>query len=139
MLLQALRSLYQNPKLSILLKTPSSAQLQDGDKFTVNSSYVSKRRRLAVPFEEGEEKNNEEAMEAVKRVLEDRKYQIDASVVRIMKIKNQLSRAELLQELARSIGFTITPELVMTRVENLIDRDYITRDPDKRDIFIYVK
>ena len=58
-----------------------------------------------------------------------RENQLDATIVRVMKARKQLSYNELLDEVTRLIStFSAQPKMIKARLENLIERDYIKRD-----------
>lgn len=64
-------------------------------------------------------------------VLKDRRYAVDAALVRIMKERKQVQHATLMLEAqARLLWlFKPTAKLMKLRIEDLIARDYIERDP----------
>jgi cullin-4 len=55
---------------------------------------------------------------------------VDAAIVRIMKAKKELSHSELMASLFEQLRFPITPPDLKKRIEHLIDREFIERDPD---------
>lgn len=61
-------------------------------------------------------------------VLRDRQYQVDAAIVRVMKMRRSLAHSLLLAELVRQLPFPITPADIKKRIESLIEREYLERD-----------
>lgn len=59
---------------------------------------------------------------------QDRQYQIDAAVVRIMKMRKTLSHKLLTQELLSQLRFPLKMTDVKKRIESLIEREYLERD-----------
>lgn len=69
-----------------------------------------------------------------------RKNQLDSCIVRIMKTHNQLSKVDLEAQIIRILKDIYKPNSseIKTRIENLIEREYIRRDPNNQDMFYYV-
>lgn len=80
----------------------------------------------------------EEQKATEERVFQDRQYQIDAAIVRIMKMRKTLSYTLLLNELFTQLKFPIKPQDIKKRIESLIDRDYMERDKDNPTQYNYV-
>lgn len=81
---------------------------------------------------------NEEQQATEERVFQDRQYQIDAAIVRIMKMRKTLSHNLLLSELFNQLKFPVKPADLKKRIESLIDRDYMERDKDKANSYNYM-
>ena len=81
---------------------------------------------------------NEEQKATEERVFQDRQYQIDAAIVRIMKMRKTLSHNLLLSELYNQLRFPVKPPDLKKRIESLIDRDYMERDKDNSNQYNYV-
>ena len=81
---------------------------------------------------------NEEQKATEERVFQDRQYQIDAAIVRIMKMRKTLSHTLLLNELYTHLKFPVKPPDLKKRIESLIDRDYMERDKDNGQQYKYV-
>lgn len=69
----------------------------------------------------------------------ERKHVIDAMIVRIMKARTRLDHNLLLEELFKQcVLFKPQPQQVKMQLEHLIEREFIKRDPNERNIYIYV-
>ncbi|OAD56053.1 Cullin-4B [Eufriesea mexicana] len=99
-------------KARVLQKNPRGRDVADNDKF------------------------NEEQKATEERVYQDRQYQIDAAIVRIMKMRKTLSHNLLISELYNQLKFP--PADLKKRIESLIDRDYMERDKDNANEYNYV-
>ncbi|XP_033251783.1 cullin-4A-like [Drosophila miranda] len=77
-------------------------------------------------------------LETEERVFQDRQYQIDAAIVRIMKMRKTLSHNLLITELFNQLTFPVKPADLKKRIESLIDRDYMERDKDNQNQYNYV-
>lgn len=61
-------------------------------------------------------------------MLQDRQYQIDAALVRIMKTRKSLSHKLLVAEALQQLKFPLRAMDLKKRIESLIERDYLQRD-----------
>ena len=69
---------------------------------------------------------------------QDRQYQIDAAIVRIMKMRKTLTHNLLITELYEQLKFPVKPADLKKRIESLIDRDYMERDASNANSYQYV-
>lgn len=68
----------------------------------------------------------------------EREFIVDACVVRIMKSRKTMKYNELIPEVIKLINnFKAEIQLIKRRVESLIERDYINRDPNDRYAIIH--
>ncbi len=81
-----------------------------------------------------------ERAETRMRVDEDRKHEMEAALVRIMKARRQLTHAALVAEAVTQLRprFAATPAQLKKRIEYLIERDYLQRDPHDENSYLYV-
>ncbi|KAG8098474.1 hypothetical protein GUJ93_ZPchr0013g35868 [Zizania palustris] len=80
----------------------------------------------------------EENTSTTERVFQDRQYQVDAAIVRIMKTRKTLSHTLLITELFQQLKFPIKPSDIKKRIESLIDREYLERDRSNPQIYNYL-
>jgi hypothetical protein len=63
---------------------------------------------------------------------------IDATCVRIMKSRKVETHNELMSAIIRQITmFNAQPIMIKKRIESLIEREYLERDKDQRNKYIY--
>ena len=74
----------------------------------------------------------------IKKVFQDRQYQIDACIVRIMKTRKTLSHQLLIGELYAQLKFSIKASDLKKRIESLIDREYLERDANNQQMYNYL-
>lgn len=76
----------------------------------------------------------------VHQVEEDRKPQIEAAIVRIMKSRKQLDHNAIISEVTRQLAprFLPNPAVIKKRIESLIEREFLERDPNDRKIYRYL-
>lgn len=80
----------------------------------------------------------EEHSQTEEQIFQDRQYQIDAAVVRIMKMRKTLSHPLLISELFNQLRFRAKPIDLKKRIESLIEREYMCRDAEDSNIYKYV-
>ncbi|XP_066158847.1 cullin-4B [Euwallacea fornicatus] len=124
-------------KARVLVKIPKGRDVQDDDSFRFNSDFTNKLFRIKINQIQMKE-TTEEQKATEERVFQDRQYQIDAAIVRIMKMRKTLSHNLLISELYLQLKFPVKPADLKKRIESLIDRDYMERDKDNPNQYNYV-
>ena len=71
-------------------------------------------------------------------MFQDRQYQVDAAIVRIMKSRKTLSHTLLVSELFGQLKFPIKMSDLKKRIESLIDREYLERDRQNSNVLNYL-
>lgn len=121
----------------VLTKVPKSKDVDDGDKFTFNDDFKHQLFRIRINQIQMKE-TVEEQTSTTERVFQDRQYQIDAAIVRIMKMRKTLSHNLLVSEVYNQLKFPVKPADLKKRIESLIDRDYMERDKENPNQYNYV-
>ncbi|MEE6496942.1 hypothetical protein FKM82_002537 [Ascaphus truei] len=121
----------------VLAKNPRSKDIDDGDKFTFNDDFRHQLFRIRINQIQMKETVEEQAS-TTERVFQDRQYQIDAAIVRIMKMRKALSHNLLVSEVYNQLKFPVKPADLKKRIESLIDRDYMERDKENPNQYNYV-
>ncbi|XP_073989923.1 cullin 4 isoform X1 [Rhodnius prolixus] len=124
-------------KARVLTKTPRGRDVEDGDKFNFNTDFTNKLFRIKINQIQMKE-TTEEQKATEERVFQDRQYQIDAAIVRIMKMRKTLGHNLLISELYNQLKFPVKPADLKKRIESLIDRDYMERDKDNPNQYNYM-
>ncbi|EDM08876.1 similar to cullin 4A (predicted), isoform CRA_b [Rattus norvegicus] len=124
-------------KARVLIKSPKGKEVEDGDKFIFNADFKHKLFRIKINQIQMKE-TVEEQVSTTERVFQDRQYQIDAAIVRIMKMRKTLGHNLLVSELYNQLKFPVKPGDLKKRIESLIDRDYMERDKDSPNQYHYV-
>ncbi|CAH2071938.1 unnamed protein product [Thlaspi arvense] len=99
-------------KYKILLKEPVTKTVAQGDYFGFNAKFADRMRRIKIPLPPVDERKK-----VVEDVDKDRRYAIDAAIVRIMKSRKPDIKA------------------IKKRMEDLITRDYLERDKENPNMF----
>ncbi|KAJ0099957.1 hypothetical protein Patl1_21925 [Pistacia atlantica] len=102
---------------NVLRKEPMSKDIAEDDAFFFNDKFTSKQR-----------------------VEEDRKPQIEAAVVRIMKARRVLDHNNIVTEVTKQLQsrFLPNPVVIKKRIESLIEREFLERDKADRKLYRYL-
>ena len=117
-------------------ESPGS-RLDRDDVVVFNRGFKSAAYRVKVNNLQLKE-STEEREATSDRVIQDRQYQVDAAVVRIMKTRKTLSHVLLMNELVQQLKFTVRPADMKKRIESLIEREYLERDAQKASVYHYM-
>lgn len=81
-----------------------------------------------------------ERKETRTKVDEDRKHEIEAAIVRIMKARKKRPHNLLVAEVTEQLKarFMPSPQVIKKRIEGLIEREYLARTPEDRKVYVYV-
>ncbi|XP_039162494.1 cullin-1 isoform X1 [Eucalyptus grandis] len=122
-------------KYQILNKEPNTKSIAPTDHFEFNSKFTGKMQRIKIPLPPMDEKKK-----VIGDVDRDRRYAIDASIVRIMKSRKVLDHQQLVMECVQQLGPMFKPELkaIKKRIEDLISRDYLERGKDNPNLLRYL-
>lgn len=140
-LVRALQSLaLGKPAQRVLLKTPKTKEMESSHEFTVNDSFTSKLYRVKIQAVAAKGESEPERKETRSKVDEDRKHEIEAAIVRIMKARRRMTHNNLVAEVTDQLKsrFLPSPILIKKRIESLIEREYLARTPEDRKIYSYV-
>lgn len=122
-------------KYKILIKEPNTKSITPNDHFEFNFKFTDKMRRIKIPLPPVDEKKK-----VIEDVDKDRRYAIDASIVRIMKSRKVLNHQQLVMECVEQLGRMFKPDFkaIKKRIEDLITRDYLERDKDNANVYKYL-
>ncbi|KAG8229663.1 hypothetical protein J437_LFUL008596 [Ladona fulva] len=136
-LFQALVLLLFNDTDELSLEEIGTAtRIEDGELRRTLQSLACGKARVLQKLPRGRDTEEQKATE--ERVFQDRQYQIDAAIVRIMKMRKALGHNLLISELYNQLKFPVKPADLKKRIESLIDRDYMERDKDNPNQYNYV-
>lgn len=162
-LIRHLQSISVAPKTRILKKVPMSRDIRPTDKFSLNLEFKSPQTKFKIlavsasSSNKDESKSNkfdatstssrmetdEERSSTLETIERSREYEIDAAIVRIMKARQSVKYQILVAEVVRLISdvgkrFRPQPSLIKRRIESLIEKEYLRRDDNDRELFWYV-
>jgi len=125
----------------ILVKHPKTKDIEASHVFMVNETFSSQFHRVKIQQASARQGEAEpERNETRRKVDEDRKHEIEACIVRIMKSRKQLNHNQLVTEVVEQLNkrFQPSPAIIKKRIENLIEREYIKRSDNDRKVYVYL-
>ena len=106
-------------KLRVLIKSPKGRDITASDKFCVNNSFISPQIRVKINQVQLKE-TPQENKETHERVEQDRQYETQAAIIRIMKARRSIRHVELVQQV-----------IEQTKNRGTLDVGLIKRNIDK--------
>ena len=93
-------------------------------------AYSAKQLRFKVGTVSATKETEVEKQETRQKVDEDRKPQIEAAIVRIMKSRKEMEHNALIGEVTTQLQarFKCEPNAIKKRLESLIEREFLERD-----------
>lgn len=124
----------------ILIKNPKTKEIESSHEFYVNDSFTSKLHRVKIQTVAAKGESEPERRETRNKVDEDRKHEIEAAIVRIMKSRKRMAHNILVTEVTELLKsrFLPSPVIIKKRIEGLIEREYLARTPEDRKVYTYV-
>ena len=133
-----------------IMAGPSSILIKIGDSYMVQDAFKSPLKRLSlnklpkndrvslINFYYLFQRSKDQIKDQEDRVKEDRRFQIEAMVIKIMKDRKTLSHNDLMGELLAKANFPLDTTLVKQRIESLIEKDYIKRNAQDATLYEYL-
>uniref|UniRef100_A0A7S4HWF0 Cullin family profile domain-containing protein n=1 Tax=Vannella robusta TaxID=1487602 RepID=A0A7S4HWF0_9EUKA len=122
-------------KYRILLKDSKNKEIEPTDKFAFNKNFKCKLVKIKIAVVDP---NVEKGLRV--RVDEDRRVQIEAAIVRIMKARKEMEHSNLVAETTAQLSsrFYVQPAAIKKRIECLIEREYLERSKANRKVYNYL-
>ncbi|KAF8917037.1 Cullin-domain-containing protein [Mucidula mucida] len=112
---------------------------EEQEQYDLNPGFKSKKIRVNLnqPIKA---EVKQEATDVLKTVDEDRKYVIQATIVRIMKARKSMKNQQLIQEVISQISTRFAPKIpdIKKAIDTLLEKEYMERVDGTRDTFAYV-
>ncbi|CUI15115.1 cullin, putative, partial [Bodo saltans] len=107
-------------------------------QFWFNTDFRSKSTKFRVLEANLKEKLKVDTVRA--KTDDDRKFKVDAAIVRIMKSRRTLSHSSLVMEVQRvaAQSFEASHDDIKRRIEHLLEREFIARSVDVAGWYVYV-
>ncbi|CAH9099607.1 unnamed protein product [Cuscuta epithymum] len=125
---------------NVLRKEPMSKDIAKDDLFFFNDKFTSKFFKVKIGTVIAQKESEPEKHETRQRVEEDRKPQIEAAIVRIMKSRKVLDHNNVVAEVTKHLQsrFLPNPVVIKKRIESLIEREFLERDQTDRKLYHYL-
>lgn len=115
-------------KARVLAKHPRGRDVRPTDTFTLNRAFTDAKYRVKINQIQLRE-TKEENQATHESIIQDRRFETQAAIVRIMKSRKSMGHAELVAEvinLTKKRG-SVEPAAIKKEIESLIDKEYIER------------
>ena len=111
-------------KYKILRKEPKGRDVSENDSFVFNADFTCPLARVKIAQIAAKIETPQERQETNVKIEEERKNQVEACIVRIMKSRKTLAHNELVNEVVQQLmqRFQPSPALIKKRIESLLDR-----------------
>lgn len=118
-------------KLRPLTKHPKSRDINPTDTFTVNANFTDPKYRIKINTVQLKE-TPQENKDTHERVAQDRNYETQAAIVRILKARKRISHAELVSETIKATKNRGTLEVsgIKRNIDRLIEKEFLEREDD---------
>ena len=122
-------------KFKVLRKQPEGRVVATTDSFSFNAGYTDKSRRVRIPLPPVDEKKK-----VTEDVDKDRRWAVDAAIVRVMKSRKVVVHNMLVTDVTQQLSnmFKADVKLIKKRIEDLITREYIKRDETQANTYQYL-
>lgn len=127
-------------KHRVLRKEPREKEVKPDDKFFFNNDFSCRNRRIKMQVITAQKENESERNQTRGRIDADRGPVIDTVIVRIMKNRKVLEHNKLILEVTKLLVSRFEPNAqeIKKRIESLVDREYLERQQDKRQVYQYL-
>ncbi|KAL6797006.1 Cullin domain-containing protein [Trichoderma sp. SZMC 28012] len=116
-------------KARVLTKHPKGRDVNPTDTFTFNKAFTDPKYRVKINQIQLKE-TKEENKATHEKIAQDRRFETQAAIVRIMKSRKTMGHAELVAEvinLTKKRG-SVEPAAIKKEIESLIEKDYLERE-----------
>ncbi|BEI84475.1 hypothetical protein CcaverHIS002_0410790 [Cutaneotrichosporon cavernicola] len=139
-LVRTLQSLSMGRKgTRVLIKRPAGKEVEPTDKFAFNKGFTSERMKFKINQIQ-QDLSAEESRQTNEQVALDRVSVLEATIVRIMKGRKKLTLQLLIDAVVSDVSKRFPPDVkeIKKRVESLIDREFLKRDDEDKNMLHYL-
>ena len=121
-------------------KSPTINQFASEDQLCINADYKSSLYRNKISVLHSKANKETENVKVQGKVEDDRRYVIEAVIIKVMKSRGKIDYHNLLKEAQNllKVKFKPDPKQIKERTESLIERSFIERDENDKRILNYV-
>ena len=121
-------------KYKILKKNKKTNNIDEDDEYSINYNFKSKTNRFKIPIPSLEVKTKKDP-----NIDLNRKFSLEASIVRIMKTRKEMNHNDLISEVFKHISlFKPQVKQIKKSIESLLEKEYIERSSNKPNTYTYM-
>ncbi|ORX40484.1 putative ubiquitin-protein ligase [Kockovaella imperatae] len=123
----------------VLVKKPAGKEVNPTDTFGWNKAFTSDRIKFRINQIQ-QDMSAEESRKTNEQVAVDRVSVLEATIVRIMKAKKKMTLQLLIDAVVTDVNKRFPPDIkeIKKRMESLIEREFLARDEDDRNLLHYL-
>mmetsp|Transcript_28727 Transcript_28727/g.88035 ORF Transcript_28727/g.88035 Transcript_28727/m.88035 type:complete len:377 (+) Transcript_28727:146-1276(+) len=127
-------------RFKLLTKEPKGREVEESDTFSFNEGFTCKQLRFKVATVAAQKETESEKLETRAKVEDDRKPQIEAAIVRIMKARKDMEHNALIADVTAQLSsrFMPHPNVIKKRIESLIEREFLERNKSNWRMYKYL-
>ncbi|OMJ73855.1 hypothetical protein SteCoe_27371 [Stentor coeruleus] len=128
-------------KCGILVKRSNEKKLEKDTVLMLNENFKHKMYKIKVPILQQKENTDDICENEIPEVVEDdRKHMIEAIIVKVMKSRRTIGHQQLIGEVSKMVAwkFVANNKQIKGRIENLIEREFLQRDPKDSNVYLYI-
>jgi len=110
-------------------------------QFKLNKEFKNKKARVLINVRlVDHDTQNKESDDTHQLVEEDRRLQIQAAIVRIMKTRKTIKHSNLVSDVILQLQSRFRPKVALIKkcIDLLIEKDYLQRDATQKDLYMYM-
>jgi cullin 3 len=121
----------------VIVPTAKNSEAESNQQFTVNENFACKCKRAHLPVPA--DPNLADSETQSKALSKDRCLVVDATIIKIMKARKQETHDILVTDSIKIVTerFPVTNDDIRSRIEFLIENDYIERSKEERKLYVY--
>ena len=97
--------------MKIILKEPSTKEISNSDYFLINNDFQDKNYKLKIPTKKRKLQHQKQREQIKESAILERRFVIEAAIMKVMKAKKKLGHNELLTEVVKEEEYyLITPD-----------------------------
>eukprot|EP01105_Mastigella_eilhardi_P014466 TRINITY_DN3298_c0_g1_i8.p1 TRINITY_DN3298_c0_g1~~TRINITY_DN3298_c0_g1_i8.p1 ORF type:complete len:166 (-),score=36.88 TRINITY_DN3298_c0_g1_i8:91-588(-) len=137
---EAARNITALCEARLIIRTSGAGSFTESNEFTINDSYASRRLKIKVPAAADRGAVAADTGATYRRVDEDRKLFLQATIVRLMKTRKRMKHEALVSEVLGQAQGRFRPSISLIKkcIEALIDKEFVRRDEAESDTYVYI-